>query len=122
VTTFILFVTAAVIIMVLVGRYLFGGPVVPGPGAIYEERCGGVIGWLGLSPPMIHVTVRPDSLELKYLGYVLMLRRDEITGVGTEEFFFRKAVRISHSNQDAPSEVLLFSRRRDLLVSSLNAE
>lgn len=121
-TTFILFVTAAVIMMLLVARYLFGGPVVPGPGSIYEERCGGVIGWLGLSPPMIHVTVRPDSLELKYLGYVLMLRREQITSVGTEEYFFWTAVRVTHSNQDAPSEVLLFSRRRELLVSSLNAE
>lgn len=74
-------------------------------------RCGGLIGDVRLTAPLLAVTVHPAGILLKPMAMPqLALHRESIRSTRTVDGFLSKRFQIVHSSGDMPSPVVLYLR------------
>jgi hypothetical protein len=84
-------------------------------------RCGGRIGNLNFSAPLIRVALYSDGLWIKPVFMrPFGILSSEITGVAAWKGFFSKGIEISHRSDHVVGPVILFLAKPHALVTSLH--
>jgi len=85
-------------------------------------RCGGVVGQVQMTTPLLAVSVYPDGIVLKpVLMSPFAILRTEVRGVSATRSFLSSRFEIKHAGLDTPSPTVLFVKARSPIALEITA-